>query len=223
MSKKRKISAGVPENTRSESPPTVKALTRCEWASEYAGAGSKEYIHYHDTEWGRPVHDDKILFEFLVLEGAQAGLSWATILKKRSAYRTAFKGFDIDAVTAFGDKEVEALLAPESGIVRHRGKIKSAINNAKLAQEIVKEHGSFSNYMWSTFLPNGKPIVNKWTCLSQVPSKSDLSGEMSKTLKKRGFNFVGPTTCYSFMQAVGMVNDHIAGCFCYSICCDLGR
>jgi len=195
-------------------------VKRCEWGAMYIGAGSDNYVDYHDKEWGRPIHDDNLLFEFITLEGAQAGLSWATILNKREAYRTAFKGFDIDAVAAMTEKDVEALLGEESGIVRHRGKILSTISNAKLVQEVVKEHGSFWAYL-GTFLPDGRPVINKWKQLKDVPAQTDLSKRMSEALKKKGFKFVGPTICYAFMQAVGMVNDHEVGCFCYSQCNEL--
>jgi DNA-3-methyladenine glycosylase I len=167
-------------------------------------------MRYHDAEWGNPVHDDIRHFEFLVLEAAQAGLSWVTILKKREAYRKAYRGFDPARVARFTDRDVARLLADE-GIVRNRLKITSSINNAKRYLEIQKELGSFDAYLWKW--TGGKPLVNHRTSLSQVPPRTELSDAISKDLKARGFSFVGSTIIYSHLQAVGVVNDHIVSCF----------
>lgn len=181
-------------------------MKRCEWA------GNDLAIKYHDEEWGVPLHDDRLLFEFLILEGAQAGLSWDTILAKRENYRKAFDNFDPKKVAKYGDKKREELLG-NAGIVRNRLKIKSATQNANAYLEVVKEFGSFDKYIWS--FVGGKPIVNKYKKISDVPAKTEISDAMSKDLKKRGFNFVGSTICYAFMQATGMVNDHVVSCFRY--------
>lgn len=165
---------------------------------------------YHDTEWGTPLHDDRMLFEFLVLEGAQAGLSWTTILRKREGYRQSFCGFDPEAVAAFDRNRVEELLSVNS-IVRNRLKIESAIRNARAFLRIQEEFGAFDTYIWR--FVNGKPIRNAWNTKDQVPASTEESHAMSRDLKKRGFSFVGPTICYAFMQAVGMVNDHTTDCF----------
>jgi DNA-3-methyladenine glycosylase I len=170
-------------------------------------------IEYHDEEWGIPVHDDWILFEFLILEGAQAGLSWTTILKKRENYRLAFDNFDPEKVSAYNDQKIEELVE-NSGIVRNKLKIRSAIVNAKLLLEIQREYGSFDNYVWK--FVDGKPIQNKWKKMEDIPSSTLESENMSSDLKNRGFKFVGPTICYAFMQAVGMVNDHLDDCFRHS-------
>lgn len=167
-------------------------------------------IEYHDREWGVPVHHDRTLFEFLILEGAQAGLSWSTILKKREAYRAAFDDFDIERVAAYGDAEKTALLA-DAGIVRNRLKIDSAVRNARAALEVQRDEGSLDAYLWS--FVDGRPIVNDWADYRDVPATTPESDRMSRELKKRGFNFVGSTICYAFMQAVGMVNDHERNCF----------
>lgn len=172
-------------------------LTRCAWAGS-----DPLYLAYHDLEWGVPVHDDRALFEFLILEGAQAGLSWLTILKKRAAYRAAFDGFEPAAVAAYDDARVAGLLA-NPGIVRNRAKIASAISNARAFMQVQGEFGSFSTYIWQ--FVGGQPIQNAWPSLAQVPAETAESKAMSKDLKRRGFNFVGPTICYAFMQAVGMV------------------
>ena len=177
---------------------------RCAWAQ------SDLMKEYHDKEWGVPLHDDRGLFEFLILEGAQAGLSWETILKKRAAYREAFKNFDVAAVAKFNQRNEKSLLA-NAGIVRNRLKIASTIQNAKAFLVIQKEFGSFDKYVW-TFV-GGRPIVNAWPSLKSIPPKTPESEAMSKDLLKRGFRFVGPTICYAFMQAVGMVNDHTTDCF----------
>jgi DNA-3-methyladenine glycosylase I len=165
---------------------------------------------HHDEEWGTPSHDDRHLFELLTLEGAQAGLSWSTILNKREGYRRAFAGFDPEAVARFGPKDVERLLQ-DRGIVRNRLKIESTLANAPRVLEAQAEHGSFAAYLWS--FVDGKPLVGNWRTLSELPAETDLSRAMSKDLKKRGFRFVGPTVCYAFMQSVGIVNDHTVDCF----------
>ena len=181
---------------------------RCEWV----GVNHAEYIAYHDTEWGVPVHDDRQLFEFLILEGAQAGLSWLTILKKRENYRKAFDNFEVQKVARYNDKKIAALLA-DAGIVRNRLKMAAAVQNAQAFLAVQKEFGSFDVYIWS--FVNGQPIKNAWKMLKDVPSKTAESDAMSKDLVKRGFKFVGSTICYAFMQAVGMVNDHTVECFCH--------
>jgi len=187
----------------------MKTKQRCGWVNP----DDPFYVEYHDKEWGVPVHDDRRLFEFLVLEGAQAGLSWKTILVKREGYRKAFAGFDPKKVASFGQKRVERLLA-DPGIVRNRLKIESAIANARALLAVQKEFGSFDSYVWS--FVSGKPIRNKWRSLSQIPAITPEAKRMSADLLKRGFRFVGPTICYAFMQAVGMVNDHVVNCFRYS-------
>jgi DNA-3-methyladenine glycosylase I len=179
---------------------------RCEWAKD------EPNIKYHDKEWGRPQHNDQKLFEFLILEGAQAGLSWTTILKRRDGYRTAFCDFDVQIVSKYTKKHVEKLLKDES-IIRNKLKINSAINNAKQFLKIQEEFGSFDNYLWG--FVDYKPIKNKFKKLSDLPASTEISEKLSKDLKKRGFNFVGPTICYAFMQAIGMVNDHTSQCFLY--------
>lgn len=185
---------------------TTKELPRCAWAS------GDLYIRYHDEEWGVPVHDDRTLFEFLVLEGAQAGLSWSTILNKRENYRKAFDNFDPDQVANYNRSKIQQLLA-NSGIVRNKLKIASAVENAKALLRVQPEFGCFDRYIWQ--FVGGKPRVNKWKSLSQIPAHTKESDAMSKDLKHRGFNFVGSTICYAFMQAVGMVNDHVIDCFRY--------
>ena len=184
-----------------------KTKRRCEW-----GTVSQLYIDYHDNEWGVPIHDDRTLFEFLILEGAQAGLSWETVLKKRENYRKAFSNFDPVKVSRYSDKKVEALMG-NKGIIRNRLKITSAINNANRFLEVRKEFGSFDTYIWQ--FVNGKPITNRFKSIQEIPATTKESDAMSKDLKKRGFTFVGPTICYAHMQATGMVNDHIVGCFRY--------
>lgn len=181
---------------------------RCEWAP----AGDPAYLAYHDEEWGVPSHDDRHLFEMLTLEGAQAGLSWSTILHKREGYRLAFAGFDPAKVARFSELKVERLLQDPS-IVRNRLKVESTVANARATIAVQKEIGSLDAYLWS--FVGGAPIVNKWRRLSDIPAQTDLSGAMSKDLKKRGFRFVGPTVCYAFVQATGMVNDHVVSCFRY--------
>ena len=179
---------------------------RCGWAKNDLA------IHYHDTEWGVPLHDDRGLFEFLILEGAQAGLSWDTILRKRESYREAFDGFDPVRVARFTPAKCDKLLKNE-GIVRNRLKIASAVRNAKAFLAVQKEFGTFDNYIWS--FVGGKPINGKRKVLADVPAKTEVSDALSKDLKKRGFNFVGTTIMYAFMQATGMVNDHVGTCFRY--------
>ena len=181
--------------------------TRCAWCGP-----DPLYIAYHDQEWGVPVYDDRLLFEFLVLEGAQAGLSWLTILKKRDNYRQAFDNFDCQCVARYSQRDIERLLA-EPGIVRNRLKVGSAIKNAQGVLAIQAEFGSLSAYLWRYL--DGTPIQNAWACMADLPTSTELSDMMSKDLKKRGFNFVGSTICYAFMQAVGMVNDHTTDCFRY--------
>jgi DNA-3-methyladenine glycosylase I len=179
-------------------------LTRCSWCGT-----DPLYVKYHDEEWGKEVHDDKILFEFLILESAQAGLSWITILKRREGYRKAFADFDVHKVAAFTEEDVERLMQ-DSGIIRNRLKIIAAINNAKLFIGIQKEFGSFDNYLYS-FMPGGKPIKNSPTG-KDVPARTEVSDAIAKDMKKRGFKFFGTTICYAHMQATGMVNDHIIDC-----------
>jgi len=169
-------------------------------------------LDYHDREWGVPVHDDPLLFEFLILEGAQAGLSWMTILRKRDAYRKAFKGFDPASVARFREATVERLLTMPA-IVRNRAKIESAVRNARVVQAIVKEQGSFDRYAWS--FVGGRPKRNAWKTMGEIPAETDESRALSKDLVKRGANFVGPTICYAFMQGTGLVNDHVVSCFRY--------
>ncbi len=180
---------------------------RCHWAGE-----DPLYIAYHDEEWGVPVHDDRTFFEFLILEGAQAGLSWITILRKRESYRQAFDDFDPVRVARYREARVQKLLA-NAGIVRNRLKIRSAITNAKAFLAIQKEFGSFDHFIWQ--FVDGAPIVSSWKSLAEVPATTAESDAMSKELKRRGFKFVGPTICYAFMQATGLVNDHTTDCFRY--------
>ncbi|MDF3070563.1 MAG: DNA-3-methyladenine glycosylase [Polyangiaceae bacterium] len=179
--------------------------TRCGWAGE-----DPLYVEYHDTEWGVPVYDDQRLFEFLILEGAQAGLSWITILRKREAYRKAFADFDPQKVARFNDKKLAALLQ-DPGIVRNRLKVASAVKNARAFLAVQEEHGSFSAYQWR--FVDGKPLQNGRATMKDVPARTPESDAFSKDLKKRGFNFVGSTIIYAHMQAIGMVNDHIDACF----------
>jgi DNA-3-methyladenine glycosylase I len=180
-------------------------MYRCGWAGE-----DPLMVAYHDQEWGTPLHDDRGLFEFLVLEGAQAGLSWFTILRKREAYRRAFDGFDPRIVAAYGPEDVARLLA-DAGIVRNRLKIAATIANAQAVLAVQEAFGSLDRYLWQ--FVDGTPIHNRWETMSELPTQSPESVAMSKALKQRSFRFVGPTICYAFMQAVGMVNDHLVGCF----------
>lgn len=186
---------------------TVDEKIRCQWPGL-----TPIYIEYHDHEWGRETHDDRDLFEMLILEGAQAGLSWITILKKREAYREAFDNFDPVKVARYDEAKVEELMANE-GIIRNRRKITSAITNAQLFLEIVEEYGSFDAFIWS-YVDN-TPIVGHWKTFEDVPATTPLSDKISKDLKKRGFKFVGSTIVYAYMQSIGMVNDHVADCFVY--------
>ncbi len=185
---------------------------RCQWA--YAGM-SAEYIRYHDEEWGVPVHDDRRQFEFLILEGAQAGLSWSTILRKRAGYREAFADFDVEKIARFDKRKVERLMK-FPGIVRNRLKIESTISNAKAVLKLQDEVGSLAKHLWSFVC--GRPIVNSWTAMKQLPATSPESDALSKDLKRRGFRFVGSTIIYAHMQATGMVNDHTVGCFRRDAC-----
>jgi DNA-3-methyladenine glycosylase I len=183
------------------------AITRCDWAE-----GDPLLRDYHDREWGLPTHDDRVLFEFLMLEGAQAGLSWMTILRKRDAYRAAFKGFDPAAVARITDAGVERLMQ-NSSIVRNRLKIGSAIKNARVVRSIAAERGSFDKYVWS--FVGGRPKRNAWKTTAEMPAQTVEAQALSKDLIARGATFVGPTICYSFMQATGLVNDHVVSCFRY--------
>ncbi len=179
--------------------------TRCEWCGS-----DPLYRTYHDDEWGIPVHDDRLLFEFLILEGAQAGLSWLTILKRREGYRKAFDDFDVERIADYTQNDVDRLLADE-GIIRNRLKVASTIRNARGTLLIRKEHGSLDAFLWRYV--DGVPLQNTWTSMKELPAQTNISAAMSRDLKKLGFNFVGPTICYAFMQAVGMVNDHTTDCY----------
>ena len=181
--------------------------SRCSWC-----LGDPLYIRYHDEQWGVPCHDDRVLFEFLVLEGAQAGLSWITILKRREGYRNAFCQFDVQQVAKMTEQDVATLMQNE-GIIRNRRKIQSAINNARAFIKVQLEFGSFSKYLWA--FVNHQPIDNRRRTLSEVPATSDISDRLSRDLKKRGFSFVGSTICYAYMQAMGLVNDHLVSCPSY--------
>ena len=186
------------------------ARTRCEWVTD-----DPLYIAYHDEEWGVPVRDDRQLFEMLILEGAQAGLSWYTILKKREAYRRAFDGFDPERIARYDARKVASLL-DDAGIVRNRLKVQAAIGNARAWIELRDSGAGFSEWLWE--LAGGTPVVNAWKRIEDVPASTPVSEAMSKALKRRGFRFVGPTICYAFMQAVGMVNDHVTTCFRREAC-----
>jgi DNA-3-methyladenine glycosylase I len=185
--------------------------TRCAWL-DYSGKATELDIKYHDEEWGIPVHDDRLLFEFLILEGAQAGLSWTTILKKRMDYRKAYNNFDSKKIAKYTEAKQQKLLQ-NPGIVRNRLKVAASVTNAKAFLEVQKEYGRFNKYIWK-FVGN-TPIQNCWKSVDQIPATTQESDAMSKDLKKRGFKFVGPTICYAFMQATGMVNDHTTDCFRY--------
>lgn len=189
------------------------ALERCPWCGE-----DPLYQHYHDTEWGVPLHDDRSLFEFLTLEGAQAGLSWITILRKRDNYRAAFDNFDATKIARYTARKVDKLLQ-DPGIVRNRLKVESTISNARAFLETQAAFGSFDRYLWD--FVDGQPIVNRFTSLKQVPASTPLAEKLSKDLKKRGFRFVGPTIVYAHMQATGMVNDHLVGCHRHKACAAL--
>jgi len=193
-----------------------KSVKRCKWAEGV----SLDYIEYHDTEWGVPVFDDRVQFEFLILEGAQAGLSWSTILNKREGYRKAFADFDPQKVSRFTEKRIEKLLE-NPAIVRNRLKVRSAVTNAKAFLAVQKEFGSFSKYIWD--FVGGRPIQNRFRRDGDIPATSPESDALSKDLKKRGFKFVGSTIVYAHMQATGMVNDHVTGCFRYKPCAALGK
>ena len=182
-------------------------MNRCDWAN-----GSEMYINYHDKEWGVPVFDDQTLFEFLILETAQAGLSWSTILKRRENYNKAYNNFDIEKIAQYGEVKREELLNDE-GIIRNKLKIDASINNAKRVLEVQEEYGSFSKYLWS--FTDFKPVINNWEQLSEVPAETELSKKVAKDLKKRGFKFVGSVTIYAYLQAIGIVNDHLIDCFRY--------
>ncbi len=183
---------------------------RCAWAS-----GDPLYEKYHDTEWGKPLKDDDMLFEFLILEGFQAGLSWITILKKRENFRKAFSNFNARKIAKYGQKDFDRLMQ-DAGIIRNRQKITAAISNAQVFLDVQNEFGSFSDYFWN--FTNGKPIVNKWKEMGQIPAKTKLAETISKDMKSRGFKFVGPTIIYAHMQATGMVNDHLVSCFRHAEC-----
>jgi DNA-3-methyladenine glycosylase I len=182
-------------------------MKRCEWAN-----GSKLEQSYHDKEWGVPVHDDRSLFEFLILEGTQAGLSWSTILKKREGYRKAFHNFDARKISEYTEEDVSRLLV-NAQIIRNRLKIRAAITNARAFLQVQQQFGSFDHYIWQ--FVHGKPIQNSWKKMADIPTRTPASDAMSKDLRKGGFKFVGTTISYAFMQAVGMVNDHVVGCFRY--------
>jgi len=189
----------------SPAPQLKSRRQRCAWC-----LSDPLYIRYHDQEWGRPQHNDRMLFELLILEGAQAGLSWITILKKRNNYRKAFDNFDARRISRYSRKKFQSLMK-DAGIVRNRLKIRATIDNAKAFLQIQNEFGSFNRYIWE--FAGGKPKVNRWKSLKQIPPRTAESDAMCKDLKKRGFRFVGSTICYSFMQATGMVNDHVVGCW----------
>ena len=194
----------------------VKKVTRCKWSEGV----SLDYIEYHDKEWGVPVYDDKTQFEFLILEGAQAGLSWSTILKKRQGYLEAFDSFDVEKVARFTKRRIETLLG-NPAIVRNRLKVESAVSNARAFLQVQEEFGSFSNYIWG--FVDGTPIQNRFRKDSDVPATSPESDALSKDLKKRGFRFVGSTIVYAHMQATGLVNDHVTACFRYRPCARLAK
>jgi len=182
-------------------------LQRCAWAGD-----DPLYVAYHDREWGVPLHDERRLFEMLILEGAQAGLSWITILRKRDNYRAAFDGFDPDKMARYGERKMQALLA-DPGIVRNRLKVAAAVHNARMLLALREREGGLDEYLWRYV--DGKPIVNTWRTIKEVPARTPLSDAISKDLKRCGFKFVGSTICYAYMQAVGMVNDHVTACFRY--------
>jgi DNA-3-methyladenine glycosylase I len=195
----------VPPRPAAAHPRETAGRKRCPWC-----LGSPEYVRYHDDEWGVPVHDDRVLFEFLILEGAQAGLAWSTILAKRENYRRAFDGFDAARVARYGARDVTRLMA-DAGIVRNRLKISAAIENARAALAIAERHGSLDAYLWR--FVDGAPLQHRRRSLRQVPARTSVSDALSKDLRGHGFRFVGSTICYAFMQAVGMVNDHLVTCF----------
>jgi DNA-3-methyladenine glycosylase I len=182
----------------------------CAWA-----ANTPLELAYHDQEWGRPRTDDRVLFEFLILEGAQAGLSWRTVLEKRDGYRRYFCDFDPQQVAAMGGEQVEAMLA-DADVIRHRGKLESAISNARVFLDIAQKHGSFAHFAWQ--FVDGRPIQNRWRSMAELRAETAESQQLSKELKRLGMKFVGPTICYAYMQAVGMVNDHLLDCPCHDAC-----
>lgn len=184
---------------------TSQSVTRCAWVGD-----DPLYQAYHDQEWGTPCRDDRTLFEFLILEGAQAGLSWITVLRKREHYRKVFNQFDPDKIARYGQQKIDRLLA-DPGIIRNRLKVMSTINNARLFLDIKEEYGSFSDFIWD--FVDGTPMINHWPSTDQVPASTALSDRISRELKRRGFKFVGSTICYAYMQAIGMVNDHTLDCF----------
>ena len=190
-------------------------VKRCSWCGS-----DPLYVAYHDEDWGVPVYDNQKLFEMLILEGAQAGLNWLTILKKRESYRKAFHDFDVSTIAGYDQKEVDRLMQ-DAGIVRNRLKIESAIKNARSFLRLCEEFNSFASYLWR--FVDGKPIINAWQCHSEIPTTTQISDQLSKDLKKRGFNFVGSTICYAFMQSIGMVNDHTTDCFRYQQINDLTK
>lgn len=188
-------------------PPRDDKLTRCPWCGD-----DPLYVRYHDTEWGVPVRDDRLLFEMLILEGAQAGLSWITVLRKRENYRRALAEFDPEAVARFPKRKIDSLMR-DPGLIRNRAKLESAVGNARVFLDVRESYGSFADYLWE--FVDGEPVRNRFRSIDQVPSSTPLSDALSKDFKKRGFKFVGTTICYSYMQAVGLVNDHITRCFRY--------
>ena len=187
--------------------PKTKSITRCQWAT----TDDQLYINYHDYEWGIPLHDDNKLFEFLILEGFQAGLSWITILRKRENFRKAFDDFQATKIVEYDTEKIEELMQ-NVGIIRNRLKIEGTITNARIFLEIQAEYGSFDKYIWQ--FVGGQTLVNQWHSFGEVPASTDVSEVMSRALKKRGFKFIGTTICYAFMQATGMVNDHLVNCIC---------
>ncbi|HET9032951.1 MAG TPA: DNA-3-methyladenine glycosylase I [Dokdonella sp.] len=202
----------TPTRSKSQVELADDGKSRCDWA--IGKSVDLAYRRYHDEEWGVPVHDDQRLFEFIVLEGAQAGLSWRTVLGKRDAYRRAFHGFEIAKVAAMSDAQLEKLLL-DPGLIRNRLKIFSARNNARAVLAIIEEFGSLDAWLWS--FVDGKPLLNQWTSQAEVPATSGISDALSKALHKRGLRFVGSTIIYAFMQATGMVNDHLTTCFCHPL------
>lgn len=196
-------------------PPPTKTISRCGWCGD-----DPLYQRYHDDEWGVPVTDELKQFEFLILESAQAGLSWLTILRKRENYRAAFAGFDPAKVAKFSSKQIELLMG-NAGIVRNRLKIESAISNARQFLELQAEFGSFNRYLWN--FVDGKPVQNRWESLKQLPASSPLSDQISKDMKKRGFRFFGTTICYAHLQATGLINDHLVDCHRHKPCATLGK
>ena len=219
MGKRAELAHRRPELVRGTAAAGADELTlveRCAWAD----STSDVYVRYHDTEWGVPVRKDGKHFEFLILEGAQAGLSWSTVLKKREGYRKAFAQFDPNKVARFSEKRIETLVK-NPGIIRNRLKVRAAVTNAQAFLRLQEEYGRFDAYVWQ--FVGGKPIQNRWRSMNEVPATSPESDALSKDLKKRGFKFVGSTIIYAHMQAVGMVNDHVLGCFRYRECRALGR